>query len=754
MSRFNRTHALLALGGLALAPLAASQLSCIVMKRYDEALQTSESNPDVGGSAVITSGDWVVRPTARNKELWDPDARMVVEYTVGPEGISEGGALKLTLGHLLPTEQVIYTPFSLTAPSAYFFKVNFLDGAEAESSNEAVKLAVTEPRPISGVMKMFRYIKYKRSEEGQTSRDNLLRQIDNEYAVLIEVKKGSLAPGDTVSITLGERDGLPTPKRETEVHAIVRVDGDGDGTFGIMPDPPAIQAYADKVEQVRLIGPTRITPGTETRLVLETLDDYFLPNLARFEQATVRLDPVEGLEFDGELDLTGSMEDWTGCVTELPLKAVAPGLYRITGTATVDGRSFPVASNPIEVTGAGKKQIYFGDLHTHSILSYDADRPPEYVWWRQKVQERHDFAALTDHDMIGAVPFAPKTGIAGRTPGEWAYTQELAAETAEEGVFVSLRASEWTSYFYGHRNIFWSPAEVDPPLIHHNQASTYTDKADEQHPAELIAALGDRDYIAIPHSTAWPTGDENYHWGPGDPPETEGAKLGDPAQFPRQSLLELYSTHGTSEYWDNEYAVDKGARETPTDSGFANGMMNYNIRQAPAESGNFARDALAAGWKTGFVGASDMHYLSHLDQAYKPGFTGVIADELSPEGIWEALSARRTYTTTGERILLDVKVANEWMGSIVPATGPRQITVKVAAAGTAPISWAHVVHWDTASWTELPLRVNTTSMELTDVLDLDIGPGHLVYVEVAQEDGNRAWSSPVWFEGAEPGAAL
>ena len=149
-----------------------------------------------------------------------------------------------------------------------------------------------------------------------------------------------------------------------------------------------------------------------------------------------------------------------------------------------------------------------------------------------------------------------------------------------------------------------------------------------------------------------------------------------------------------------------------------------------------------------------MHYLSHLDQAYKPGFTGVIADELSPEGIWEALSARRTYTTTGERILLDVKVANEWMGSIVPATGPRQITVKVAAAGTAPISWAHVVHWDTASWTELPLRVNTTSMELTDVLDLDIGPGHLVYVEVAQEDGNRAWSSPVWFEGAEPGAAL
>ncbi len=745
-----RHHLALLAGTCVLAPAVVSQLSCIVMKRYDEPLQASDSDPDRAGSAEVLSADWVVRPDARDSALVDPEARLELVYTVGTPGIAEGGSIKVHLGHVLPTEQELYTPFSLTAPSAYFFGVNLLDGVEASTSREGARLKVSEPKPFAGLMKMFRYVKYKRSDEGQVSRDNLLRQIDNEQAVLVEVKGEALAEGDTIRLVFGSKKGLPTPKREADVQVIVRVDGDGDGKHGLLDELPRVQAYAAEVKQVRLVGPTRVVPGTETRLSLSFLDDYFLPNLARFEQATVELDPVEGLSFASSLAIEGSLEDWTGCVSEMPLTAEEPGLYRIRGTATVDGERFAFTSNPIEVIKAGKEQIYFGDLHTHSILSYDADRPPEYVWWRQRVQERHDFAALTDHDMIGSVPFAPKTGIAGRTADEWAYTQQLAAETAEDGVFVSLRASEWTSYFYGHRNIFWAPGEEDPPLIHHNQASAFDDKPDEQHPEELRAALGDRDAIVIPHSTAWPTGDTRFHWGSGDDPESEGPRLGDPESFPRQSLLELYSTHGTSEHWDNEYAVDKGRRETPTDSNFANGMMNYDIRQAPADSGNFAQDALAHGWRTGFVGASDMHYLSHLDQAYKPGFTGVIAEDLTPEAIWEAMKARRTYTTTGERILMDVKVAGEWMGSTLEVDAQHQVSMKVAVAGTASIESGTVVHWTGSEWVEHALRVQEGSTELTDTMDVDVGPGQLVYVAVRQIDGNRAWSSPVWFDARGP----
>ncbi|MGA7669894.1 MAG: hypothetical protein WBW04_05695, partial [Nitrolancea sp.] len=60
-----------------------------------------------------------------------------------------------------------------------------------------------------------------------------------------------------------------------------------------------------------------------------------------------------------------------------------------------------------------------------------------------------------------------------------------------------------------------------------------------------------------------------------------------------------------------------------------------------------------------------------------------LAHELTREGIWEALRARRCYGTSGPRIILDVTVDGHPMGSEPSLSGTPEIAVR--AHGTAPI---------------------------------------------------------------------
>ena len=74
----------------------------------------------------------------------------------------------------------------------------------------------------------------------------------------------------------------------------------------------------------------------------------------------------------------------------------------------------------------------------------------------------------------------------------------------------------------------------------------------------------------------------------------------------------------------------------------------------------FLREALEKGYQVGFTAGSDDH--KGRPGAAPPGsgsfgvyggLTCIYASELTREGLWEALKARRCYGTTGQRILLD-----------------------------------------------------------------------------------------------------
>lgn len=711
-----------------------------LMRKYVPPTPLSEDPADVAGSTTSDTPDWVTGPSDRVQP-----SRIHFTYTAAGPGVVEGGSLKVNLGHLLPTQQHIYTPFSLGATSAFFFGINLLDEVVATCSDPTVRLRVVEPRGGRSFGQILSYVRYKRTSSGESTRDGLLRQIDNEYAVRIEVVKGKVDPGETISVTLGAKHGLAPPKSEASWEIVTRVDGDGNGTWGVVPFPPTLDAYSRDVQQVVAIAPTSLNPGETSRMVIHPQDGYFLPNLPRFESGTVRLEPVEGLSFATEARFRGGLEDWDGSLLEVQVTGKVLGIYRIRGVATIDGKEYPFVSNPIEVVPEGSPKVYFGDLHLHSVLSFDADRPPAYVYWRQRYQERHDFAALTDHDMIGAVPFAKRSGVSGRTPDEWAYAKQLGNQFDQPGTFATILAYEWTSYYFGHRNVFFADTELDPPLFHHNFPADH-EPGDERSPGELrdsLAADGGHRYFAIPHSSAWPTKDTRYHWADGDSPD--GKTIGDPTSWPEQRLVEIYSTHGGSEYFDNEDPVDKGHSEIPVESKLVKNLLNYDIQQAPVDSGNFVRDALASGWRFGFVGSSDDHYLSHLDQAYKYGYGAVFAPSLSRKEIWEGLERRETYAVTGVRILLHLTADGQPMGSVVKAEGGVQFVGEVHGVG--PLDRVELVRFDGNAWTAVyAADLNGALDHRFDTTDTDAKPGYIYYLRVRQQDRNRAWSSPVWAE--------
>ena len=73
----------------------------------------------------------------------------------------------------------------------------------------------------------------------------------------------------------------------------------------------------------------------------------------------------------------------------------------------------------------------------------------------------------------------------------------------------------------------------------------------------------------------------------------------------------------------------------------------------------------------------------------KGGYTGVYAESLSKEALWEAFWSRRTYGTTGERIIVDFKVDEHMMGEEYEAERAPVISVKVN--GTKPLHAVEVM---------------------------------------------------------------
>lgn len=371
-----------------------------------------------------------------------------------------------------------------------------------------------------------------------------------------------------------------------------------------------------------------------------------------------------------------------GGVAAVPLRAERPGLYRV---VAVGPGGLSGTSNPL-VVREGAEPILWADLHVHTALS-DGTGTPEAVLRYAREVAGLDVVALTDHDHWGMRFLdrhaALREGL------------QRAVDAADEpGAFVAVHGFEWTSWTHGHRTVldfdgpgpWWS--SLDP--------ETAT-------PAGLWAALGDRRVLTVPHHPA------------GGPIAIDWSVASDPDHEP---VVELVSVHGQSA----DPALP-GAIYDPV-------------------PGAFVEDRLLEGRRFGLIGASDAHD-GH------PGLAGLVAGmgglaalpgaEPTRDGVYAALRARRTYATSGPRIVLRFEVDGAPMGSVVPAAGPVEAEVRVI--GTAPIARVELRGREGL----LGSRTGGGGA-LHATWTLSPRPGDAVWVRVLQEDGGLAWSSPVFFD--------
>lgn len=351
--------------------------------------------------------------------------------------------------------------------------------------------------------------------------------------------------------------------------------------------------------------------------------------------------------------------------------------------------------------------IYFGDPHSHTILSDAKTGLPDQILELSRDPLGLDFAVVSDHAEMGLL-----------LPSEHAELQLTAGVYDQPGRFVSLTGWEWTAGSrYGHRVILHRDEGSTPIAWTRGEGDTIE---------ELYAHVRGHDAVMSPHHTGHAT------WGRWNPDAHHDEAL--------EPNFEIASWHGRFEFYGNPW---EGRRQVP---------------------GHQYQDALRRGRHVGVMGGSDTHHLSPGEG----GLTAVLAERLDRASIFDAISRRRNYATTGAKIVLDFEVAGAVMGSRITHSGP--VTIKVRVEGTAAVDRVEIVRniIDTFALVrteqnpagtdgvyvlyepDKPQAVNlvrvpdtrSVSFMVTDTPQAAAETSY--YVRVTQADGQQAWSSPVW----------
>ncbi|HEY64717.1 MAG TPA: CehA/McbA family metallohydrolase [Caldilineae bacterium] len=546
------------------------------------------------------------------------------------------------------------------------------------------------------------------------------------HRLVFELSSGELRPGDVIYLTYGDTacggKGVHVPEwgAPHSQRFFFLVDLKGSGEPVRLSSSPALSLIGGEPERLEVCASATARSGEPFRITVRAVDQC--GNLVTSYRGLIRFAASHpGVSLPSAYRFT---EEDQGAHTFTAV-AKEPGV--ITITVTDQERSLQVESNPIGVDWLPGMYIYFGDLHVHTQLHRHDDVSDgtdlDYLYWYARDIVGLDFVAPTNHDKF-------------LTDQEWRLTQRKAAKHNRPGRFVSFLAYEWTSSNastwgrsnWGHRNVIY--LQDDAPLF--RCVDPGTDTLDG-----LFAALSDYDAIVIPHH---PTDQIHpMNWEHHNP------------DFER--LVEIYQVRGPQE------------KAPPGQAG------SYASHPHPLS----VQAALARGYRMGFTASTDNHWGQpstsfrnggKRDQRYdRPGIVAVIAPELTREALFRALQARRTYGTTLARLLVDFRMDGHFMGEEYETTSPPTAVIRVA--GTAPIARIILVRDNEEieifargksqrirsrgeyPQVYLPLVERVRGDHTVEVrwVDPDYRGEHFYYVRVEQEDGEMAWTSPIWVKG-------
>ena len=347
----------------------------------------------------------------------------------------------------------------------------------------------------------------------------------------------------------------------------------------------------------------------------------------------------------------------------------------------------------IDTAGANLR-IMRGDLHRHTSLSADGVGDGSlWDFYRYALDAANlDFSTVTDHQ-------------GGATSYNWWKTQKSSDLFQVAGRLKTLYAYERSVvYPNGHRNMVFTqrgvpilpidPAEQTGPEIPGTVRSSEA----------VLPYLRKYDGIAFRHTTAT---DQGTDWA------DHNNEL--------EPMVEIYQGHRLA--YEHE-----GAPKTAT----AEKLYAQRSGYRPA---GFVWNALAKGYRMGIEAASD-HCSTHIS------YSCILVAGDSRQDLVDAMRKRHTYGAT-DNIVCDFRVragGREYLqGDDFSTSGNYALRVNVI--GTGPIKRIDVIHNESYAYTVTP-GAKTAQFGYTDAHPAD--GENRYYVRVEQEDGNLAWSSPIW----------
>jgi hypothetical protein len=355
-----------------------------------------------------------------------------------------------------------------------------------------------------------------------------------------------------------------------------------------------------------------------------------------------------------------------------------------------------------ETVGGKRYTLLWGDCHRHTdIRGHSGVDGSVLDSFRYAFDAAGlDFMGFGDHNQVTALDWPD-----GLRPYSWWWTQKATDMMHTPPLFCGVYSYEHSlGSPSGHRNVIFlkrggplrladrskdSPDNLPPNLWKFMEESALTQ------PGQKV--------VIVPHTfAAGPLADWNWPNAPFD------------------CLLEIYQgCRGSYEAW----GLPAGEKRGPTQT---------------TEKGHFAQDALNVGNRYGFVSFSD-HNSTHNS------FACVWAEDVSREGIIDAMLARRTYAASDE-ILLDVTADGHMMGEEFNVTEAPTFKVKISAPDT--ILRVDVVKNGQYVYTTEP-KARQCSFSYRDT---EAAPGTSYYYvrvfqrdpEAPEGDPEMAWASPFY----------
>lgn len=473
-----------------------------------------------------------------------------------------------------------------------------------------------------------------------------------QKAIIIDIVDGYLNPGDKIVVRIGDtRFGARGTRVQTFVEEDFRmrwyIDPVGTSRFAPIKPDLSFNIHSGDVAKLKVITPRVVGPGVEFPVHIHTEDVWgnATINQSGLEaQIQIKDEDEESILADTRVPL--SPNGWTFGSTNISLKP--EGEHRVTVTLTDrNGITIQTHTDKLSVNShLPVPRVLYADLHVHSDDTVGTNSTTYNFSYAQKIAGL-DIVGYTANDF-------------NITKDRWEQTLDIIRATNKPGEVVIFPGTEWcgNSAAGGDHNVVFLDEPSKPiefPLDKNgNVARSF--EWNEHGPSELQPG-------------AWPL-DELYATYAHSPeshlliPHVGGRRCNLAWHHPGlERLLEIGSAWGHFEW--------------------------------------LLQDAVRRGWKMGVCANSDEHrgrcgggVPGTAVFGTKGGLTGVLAPSLDRLSVAKALRARRTFATTGERLVGLAYLGSEGaiQGDDVRTSSQNDVSLNYAFYGSSGFS--SIEAWD------------------------------------------------------------